>query len=203
MRAFHSSVLVLICVSWLAPAQTDNLEAAVAASPPAKQVVGQHLKARGIPNFGEVTPTLYRGGLPSKEGFKTLARMGIAIVINTSRSKREEKLVKRLGMSYVTIPWHCPFPRDELFARFLKITQENRGSKIFVHCRLGDDRTGMMIAAYRMGVQHWSAEEAMQEMHEFGYGGIHHLICPGLGRYERSFPRRLRSSPAFRELELR
>lgn len=203
MRAFHSYVLVLICVSWVAPAQTDSMEAAVAASAPAKGVMGEHLKAKGVPNFGKVTPTLYRGGQPSKEGFETLARMGIAIVVNTSRSKREEKLVKKLGMIYVTIPWHCPFPRDEVFARFLRITKENRGSKIFVHCRLGDDRTGMMIAAYRMGVQHWSAEEAMQEMHQFGYGGIHHLLCPGLGRYEKSFPQRLRTAPAFQNIELR
>jgi hypothetical protein len=58
----------------------------------------------------------------------------------------------------------------------------------------------MMIAAYRMAVEHWSAKEAMEEMHEFGYRGIHHLMCPGLESYEKGFSKRLRSGPAFEKL---
>jgi len=54
--------------------------------------------------------------------------------------------VRRHGMQYVAIPWHCPFPRDETFARFLRLMRDNPNKKVFVHCRLGDDRTGMMIA---------------------------------------------------------
>jgi tyrosine-protein phosphatase SIW14 len=142
--------------------------------------MGQHLKAKGIPNFGQVTPTLYRGGQPSAEGFEKLARMGIDIVIDTGRSKRDETLIKNLGMTYISLPWYCPFPKDGVFERFINVTRENPGKKIFVHCRLGDDRTGMMIAAYRMGQQGWTAKEAMQEMHDFGYRGVHHLMCPGL-----------------------
>ena len=69
-----------------------------------------------------------------------------------------------------------------------------------VHCRLGDDRTGMMIAAYRMGQQGWTAKEAMREMHDFGYRGVHHLMCPGLAGYEKSFPQRLRNKPLFENL---
>jgi hypothetical protein len=58
----------------------------------------------------------------------------------------------------------------------------------------------MMIAAYRMAAEHWTAKEAMEEMHQFGYRGIHHLMCPGLGRYERSFPKRLQNNPVFENL---
>lgn len=159
-----------------------------------------HLEAKGVPNFGRVTPALYRGGQPSTEGFETLAHMGIAIIVDTGRSKRDEALIRSLGMTYVSLPWYCPFPKDKVFDRFIELTRENRGRKIFVHCRFGDDRTGMMIAAYRMGEQGWTAKEAMQEMHEFGYGGIHHLMCPGLARYEESFPQHLRKDPVFDNL---
>jgi len=162
--------------------------------------MGQHLKAKGIPNFGNVTPTLFRGGQPSADGFATLAHMGIAIIVDTGRSKRDERLIENLGMTYISLPWYCPLPKDRVFERFLEITRGNPGKKIFVHCRLGDDRTGMMIAAYRMGQQGWTAKQAMQEMHEFGYRGIHHLMCPGLGIYEKSFPHRLQSDPVFRKL---
>jgi protein-tyrosine phosphatase len=105
-----------------------------------------------------------------------------------------------LGMKYVAIPWHCPFPHDDTFAKFLKLIKENPKKKIFVHCRLGDDRTGMMVAAYRMADEGWTAEEAMREMQKFGFNRAHHFICPRLDSYERSFPERLRHNSAFKGL---
>src|SRR5438128_7753691 len=84
--------------------------------------------------------------------------------------------------------------------RFLELIRKNPDKKIFVHCRRGNDRTGMMIAAYRMGAQGWTADQAMKEMHFFGYTAVHHLMCPGLAGYEKSFPQRLKTSSAFREL---
>ena len=190
---FPLSVLLVIplFIATSASSQTDHAEGFPLKSSAAQHAMGQHLKAKGIPNFGQVTPTLYRGGQPSAEGFEKLAHMGIDIVVDTGRSKRDETLIKNLGMAYVSLPWYCPFPKDEVFERFIKITRKNPDKKIFVHCRLGDDRTGMMIAAYRMGQQGWTAKEAMQEMHEFGYRGVHHLMCPGLAGYEKSFPKRL------------
>jgi len=149
---------------------------------------------KGVADFAEVTPTLYRGSQPTHEGFKELAKMGIKIVVDVRGTKREGegKEVRKLGMEYVSIPWHCPFPRDEVFARFLKLLRDNPGKKVFVHCRLGDDRDGMMIASYRMGIETWSAEEAMKEMQTFGFTRAHHFICPGLARYEKHFPEHLK-----------
>jgi tyrosine-protein phosphatase SIW14 len=145
-------------------------------APPVERPVSKHLLLEGVPNFGEATPMLYRGGQPKPEAFKRLARMGIDIVVDAGRSEKEERLVKKLGMRYVSIVWHCPFPKDEPLARFLKLIRDNPNKKIFVHCRLGDDRTGMMIAAYRMSRQGWTAERAMKEMHAFGFTGPHHVI---------------------------
>ena len=161
--------------------------------------MGRRLKEKGLPNFGEVTPNLYRGGQPSPEGIEKLAKMGVDIVVDTGRSKRDKEQIKKLGMQYVPLPWYCPFPKEEVFARFLELIRNNPDKKIFVHCRLGDDRTGMMIASYRMAMQGWSAEEAMKEMQLFGYTTVHHLMCPGLAGYEKSFPERLKTSPEFRE----
>lgn len=193
-------LLVLLAVPFLgggnALGQARHLEA-MRSKPDLQRVMGQHLTAQGVPNFGRVTRTLYRGGQPSAEGFETLAHMGITIVVDTGRSRRDEALIQHLGMTYDPLPWYCPFPSDKVFERFIEIIRENPGKKIFVHCRFGDDRTGMMIAAYRMGEQGWTAQEAMQEMREFGYTPIHHLMCPGLARYEKSFPHRLRTDPVF------
>ncbi len=153
----------------------------------------------GVGNFGEVTPKLYRGGQPRPAGLEALARMGVNIVVDvrlTGRDK-ERKEVEKLGMQFVEIPWHCLFPKDESFVRFLTLLRENPGKKVFVHCRYGDDRTGMMIAAYRMAVEGWTPEEARKEMEKFGF---HRLVCPSLGPYEKDFPERLRKNLAFQGL---
>ena len=153
----------------------------------------------GVGNFGEVTPTLYRGGQPKPVGFEGLAKMGINIVVDVRLSGRdkERKEVEKLGMQFVEIPWHCLVPKDETFVRFLTLLRANPDKKVFVHCRYGDDRTGMMIAAYRMAVEGWTLEEARREMEKFGF---HRLVCPSLVPYEKSFPERLKKDPAFRDL---
>ncbi len=155
----------------------------------------------GVPNFGEVSKKLFRGGQPSEKGFEALAKTGIGIVVDLRGSRESErKQVTSLGMQYVSIPWHCFHPRDEVFARFLVLFREKPDQKVFVHCRLGDDRTGMMVAAYRMAEQGWTSAEAKREMEDYGFSGIHHLICPSLSSYEENFPHRLKSSPAFQGL---
>jgi protein tyrosine phosphatase (PTP) superfamily phosphohydrolase (DUF442 family) len=146
-----------------------------------------------VKNFGEVTPLLYRGAQPSPEGFKELAGMGIDIVVDARLSGKdaERKTVTGAGMQYVPIPWHCFFPKDKTIAQFLAVLRDNPKKKIFVHCRYGDDRTGMMIAAYRMAVENWTAEEAWSELLKFGFN---RTLCFPLGSYEKSFPEHLKKN---------
>jgi protein tyrosine phosphatase (PTP) superfamily phosphohydrolase (DUF442 family) len=176
------------------------------AAPPQIQQKAQatHAPARritviGVSNFGEVTPKLYRGGQPKGTGYEHLKKIGVDIVVDLRLSGRdaEKRNVTKAGMRFVAIPWHCYFPKDRVFAEFLKLLQENPDKKVFVHCRYGDDRTGMMIAAYRMAVQGWTPDEARREMQKFGF---HRMICPPLGPYETNFPKRLKDSPDFQAL---
>ena len=196
-----------IVVALFAPAlyiPADGQKQVNAGSPAhSEHSFGRQLTLRGVPQFVEVTPKLYRGGQPTTEGFDALASMGIGIVVDGRGSRKHEReIVTRLGMEYAPIPWHCPFPKDKIFARFLTLLRQNPDKKVFVHCRLGDDRVGMMIAAFRMAEQGWTADEAKQEMKAFGFGPLHHLICPGLSRYETSFPHRYRTHPAFQNLRI-
>ncbi len=203
--------VVTICAAMICAEQIHAEETYAAAvedpNPPgpasqdhAARVHGEKRKVKGIDNFGKVTPMLTRGGQPSQKGFEELKKMGVDIIVDTRSNRsdhgKEAKEVNKLGMKYVPLPWHCPFPHDEVFAKFLKLMRDHPDNKVFVHCRLGDDRTGMMIAAYRMA-EGWSADDALLEMKAFGFTGIHHLICPRLASYERSFPKRLKSNPAF------
>jgi hypothetical protein len=112
----------------------------------------------------------------------------------------ERQLVTALGMQYVAIPWACYRPHDEPIAQFLAFLRQNPGKKVFVHCRQGDDRTGMEIAAYRMVEQGWTAEEARREMESFGANWLHRTVCRGLATYEKEFPARFQSERAFKDL---
>ena len=160
------------------------------------------ISVNGIPRFGEVSPQLYRGAQPSSEGLEFLAKMGVRIIVNLRPGEhpKEEAEVSRLGMRYVPIPWHCYRPNDAAIASFLRVLRENPDEKIFVHCELGSDRTGMSIAAYRMSVEGWSAAEAMKEMQSYGFASSHHLTCRGLADYERAFPSAFQSHSEFLDL---
>lgn len=199
-RVFRLALLLSLPI-WLRPGlgQTNQ-----PSNPPTQRQMGSRKAYVGLPNFGEVSPHLFRGGQPGADGLKALRKMGVSIIVDMrgSKSSHEEVAVRELGMKYISMPWHCPFPTDALFARFLKVIRDNRNKKIFVHCRLGDDRTGMAIAAYRMANEGWSAEEALKEMEEFGFTGVHHFICPTLQSYEKHFPSHLKSNAIFKDLTL-
>ncbi len=172
------------------PPQTQEPKASSA-----EHAAAQKMTVTGVKNFGEVTPTLYRGGQPSSQGYEALSKMGVKIVVDARLSGKdnERKEVEKAGMQYVSIPWHCLFPRDEAMARFLAVLRTNPSKKVFVHCRYGDDRTGMMIAAYRMSVEGWTAEDARKEMDDFGFKP---MVCPSLILYEKHFPEHVKSDSA-------
>src|SRR5262249_50233526 len=133
-------------------------------------------------------------------GFRNLAAMGIDIVVDMRGDRSgERKHVNKLGMQYVPIPWKCFNPQDELFIKFLTLLRENPGKKVFLHCKTGDDRTGMGIAAYRMVEEGWTAAEARTEMEAFGFNFFHRRICTRLGAYQTDFPHRLETSPAWQD----
>ena len=163
---------------------------------------GLQIDKKLIPDFGEVTPMLYRGGQPKERGFEALAKMGFQIVVDLRGDRdNEREEVTRLGMQYIPMHWQCSFPKDSVFADFIMLIRSNPGKKIFVHCRVGDDRTGMMVAAYRMADEGWSAERARKEMNAFGFSFVHRrLICPRLADYEEEFPKRFATRPEFKNL---
>jgi protein tyrosine phosphatase (PTP) superfamily phosphohydrolase (DUF442 family) len=163
-------------------------------------VPAQRLQVEGIPNLGKVSESLYRGGQPEKNGYVELKNMGIELVINLrdekDRISREKIQVEALGMQFVSIPWGGFSPaKNADVARFLTILRENSGRKIFVHCRRGAERTGVMIAAYRISEEKWSPQQALNEMEAFKFRGF---FFRHLKRYVKQFPGQLQRDPLLR-----
>jgi protein-tyrosine phosphatase len=153
----------------------------------------------GLANFAPVTEMLYRGAQPSHEGFRTLQHMGVNVVVNFrmehDETTAEQREVENLGMKYVGIPWNGNgTPSSAQVLEFLDLVRNNPQVKIFVHCKRGADRTGTMIAAYRIAIQHESADDAIAEMNRFHYA---RFWLPQLQRYVSAFPTELEGNTVF------
>jgi tyrosine-protein phosphatase SIW14 len=180
------------------PALAQGSPAAAASAPAPSSVPAQKLNLRGLPNAGKISDALFRGAQPEREGYSQLKQLGITTVVdlhNTGEDQNEERqAVTALGMRYVTLPAN-PFygPSDSQVAEFLKILQDNPDQKVFVHCTLGADRTGMMVAAYRIALEKWTVDQAYNEMREFHF---HTFLYP-ISRYLKRFPQNYAQNPAF------
>lgn len=194
IRGLRQTAIVVFCVCAIGPALQAQSKAkhSTIAHAPAKRI-----SLVGVPNFGEVTPTLYRGAQPSDKGFKNLAQMGIDVIVDfrglSLNQERHEAAANNIKL--ILLSWDCRSPSDKIAANFLQILKENAGKKIFVHCYGGIDRTGAMIAVYRMANEGWTEPEAMNEMHAFGYAFMHHIWCHAVEQYVKKFPQNMQENP--------
>ncbi len=131
------------------------------------------VKPLHVRNFAEVNDHLYRGGVPSNIGLQELAAMHVTMVIDLREPGEgtdfEKQAIKTLGMKYVNIPLR-PFsaPSQEQMDSVLSLLLHNDSERIFVHCRRGKDRTGTVIACYRMQHDGWDKRAALREAIKHG-----------------------------------
>lgn len=124
----------------------------------------------GLPNLHKVSEDLYRGAQPAAAGIKQLKDMGIKTIVNlrSFHSDKDEIGDVQIGYEHIYMKaWH---PEEEEIARFLEIVTDKNKTPVFVHCRHGADRTGLMCAIYRVAVCGWSKEAAADEMVNGGFG---------------------------------
>lgn len=130
--------------------------------------------AADIPNMSIVAPNLYRGGMPNEEALEQLQRSGIKTIVSLANEKKyvewERAATKRLGLKFVHIPlsaWKEPSQND--IEAFLTVVAKKDREPVFVHCVHGRDRTGTMVAIYRINNERWSADSAYEEMKARGF----------------------------------
>jgi hypothetical protein len=142
--------------------------------------------ARGVAYAAQVAPGLYRGGAPDEAGVEWLRSIGIRTVINLRHyhGTTEGERVRAAGMRYERIPLESSdAPEPEQVARFLELVRDPTLGPTYVHCLHGVDRTGVMMAVYRLEVEGWERAEALAEMKHFGP----HKIWRDLRRFVREY----------------
>lgn len=172
----------------------------------AQIAAAEKMSVTGIKDFGKVNDYLYRGAQPKDDSLAQLKKMGVDTVVDLrgvlhEAVNKERRKAQSLGMQFINLPGNgWSNPPDDQIAKFFALMQERPRRKIFIHCWLGGDRSGMFIAAYRIAFEGWTAGQAVEEMREFHYLEFWH---PGMRRYVEEFPGRLAHSPqlaSFRDL---
>jgi len=131
----------------------------------------------GIDNFHQVNAQVYRGAQPSAQGFQYLSNLGVKVVIDLrehdDRSVKEEQMVTAAGMRYVNVPMTgLTPPTDGQIHQILAIMEDPSTGPVFVHCKRGADRTGAVIAAYRITHEGWDNGRALAEANADHMGSI-------------------------------
>lgn len=119
-----------------------------------------------------------RGGQPDDEGMRWLAERGFRTVITFRQQHDEEAAAAREGLPLVEIPVHAGVfgstkPSETQLSRFLSVVRDSTRQPVFFHCARGADRTGMFGAIYRIEVDGWTNDEAIEEMQAFGYNDLY------------------------------
>jgi tyrosine-protein phosphatase SIW14 len=151
------------------------------AADPAQFTPAKALSLPGCDNLYQVSETFYRGAQPTAEGFKELEKLGIKTVINLRSLHTDQDELKGTGLKYIPIRMEAWDPETDEVRQFLLAATNPENQPVFVHCQHGADRTGTMTAAWRIVIEGWTKEKAIQEMTEGPFG--FHEIWTGLPKF--------------------
>ncbi|MCG6575968.1 protein phosphatase [Pseudomonas sp. AF32] len=162
----------LLCLALLAALADSPAQAADASETrPAEwaQPVEKHY------DLYQMSPTLYRSSLPDGGALPLLSKLRIGTVI-TFLPDSDAQWLSTPGIERVQLPYRTNHVDDSDILSALRAieTAEAKGP-VLMHCKHGSDRTGLVAAMYRVVVQGWSKEDALNEMTGGGFGDSHHF----------------------------
>ncbi len=129
-----------------------------------------------IANFGVVNERLYRGAQPDAAGLRDLKRLGIGSIINLRMTndvwKAEAAEARANGIAYTNVPLSGIWRPTEAQVRKILGLIGSLPPPVFIHCQYGRDRTGTIIACYRIEHDRWSSQAALEEARRYGMSSL-------------------------------
>jgi len=159
------------------------------------------LPLAGVPNFYKVDNQVYRGAQPTVEGFVNLAKLGVKTVVDfrdlgEHSQAGEQAIVRAQGMQYLSIPLKkMGTPSPQTMFRILGLLNDSSSGPVFVHCKRGADRTGAVIACYRISHDSWSNSQALSEARNDGMSAFQRALKRYVKRFTPIPP--ARSAPGY------
>ena len=122
-------------------------------------------------NLRTVEPGFYRSAQPSKEGYVLLHKMGVKTILNLkgeTAAKRERDEARRYGIAVENVAMSgFSTPTFEQMDRALAVLT-TAPRPLLVHCQPGKDRTGFVVASYRVIEEKASITDAVKEAKDAG-----------------------------------
>ncbi|MCB4797676.1 dual specificity protein phosphatase family protein [Neotamlana laminarinivorans] len=127
-------------------------------------------ESKNFKRFYKVSEAIYRSEQPSKKGFKEIEALGIKTILNFRRKWSDDKKTRHTKLQLEHIKLKSKEMTEAKVVSVLKII-EKAEKPILIHCWHGSDRTGIIIAAYRIVFENWTKADAIAEFRrpEFGY----------------------------------
>lgn len=126
-------------------------------------------KSNYFGNLHRINDSLFRSEQPSKIGIKEIEKLGVKSVLSLRNIKSDRFIRKKSSLKFYkkTISaW--TMTEDELIDALKLLVHSEK--PVLIHCVHGSDRTGTVVAAYRIIFENWSKEKAIQEMLDTKYG---------------------------------
>lgn len=153
------------------------------------------VKPEAPANFLKVRDGLYRGGHPSTAGIAYLKSIGVKRIVDLeiadfieakpSDIDQELRDAKAAGIEEFRHPMSAfepavspEFDKDQTAITALLATA-TANDPIYVHCKHGQDRTGLVIGLERVFDEEWTPQAAHDEMVKIGF----HTFFAGLEEY--------------------
>lgn len=118
----------------------------------------------------EMTPFLYRSALPSSSNVDVLKERKINTIISFIKDDDRQWLADE-QVNIIRYPTHADRVTDDDVLAVLRMIREAQSyGPVLIHCKHGQNRTGLFAAMYRIVVQGWSKQEALDELQNAGFG---------------------------------
>ncbi|MGH2508770.1 MAG: fused DSP-PTPase phosphatase/NAD kinase-like protein [Ktedonobacteraceae bacterium] len=123
-----------------------------------------------VPNFQQVSTGIWRGSAPSHAALDALAQDGVRTIVDLrmdgSGVDNEQIAAHNLGINYYHFALGFKAPESDKIRDILAVMTDPANQPVFIHCRQGADRTGMLCGIYRRVWEGWSFERTYHEMRE-------------------------------------
>jgi tyrosine-protein phosphatase SIW14 len=130
------------------------------------------IKTSTLNNLYKINDSMYRSEQPTYQEFKYLNQFGIKSILNLRANHNDSNLIKNNNLEKYSVKITTNNITEDNIIASLKIINAAK-KPLLIHCKHGSDRTGIVVAMYRIVFENWTKENAIDELINGGYG-FHH-----------------------------